>query len=273
MRPLEKLQLRIEAPRELAAVRARLESIDPRRFSDIGTLVGVTDVGPAILIELVPESFTLARTTPPWVAGFTVRDSVVIFPTRSPIYPSVTLEDVLRHEVAHALIWRVSGGRFIPRWFNEGLAMEAERERKFEDQTRLLYQLVTGSRVGLTELDRLFDGGQNDQTRAYALAGAIVHDVLQRNGLAGAEILKRVGAGLTFDEAFSKVVGRTPATAEFEFWERQRIWTNWVPIITSTTTLWIVVTCLALLAIYRRSRLNREIEKRWEEEDDDDSFS
>ena len=75
--------------------------------------------------------------------------------------------------------------------------MAAERERKFEDQTQLLYQLVTGSRTSLAELDRLFDGGQNDQTRAYALAGTIIHDVLQQHGLnAGAEIIKQVKAPL-----------------------------------------------------------------------------
>jgi hypothetical protein len=67
------------------------------------------------------------------------------------------------------------------------------------------------------------------------------------------QILERMRGGMTFDEAFSKVVGVFPATAENQFWDRQRIWTNWVPILGSTTTLWIVVTLLALIAIYRRS--------------------
>ena len=147
----------------------------------------------------------------------------------------------------------------------------AERERQLADQSRLLYQLVTGTRVGLVELDRLFDGGENDQSRAYALSGALVHDILQRHGSnVGAQILERMRGGMTFDEAFSKVVGVLPATAENQFWDRQRIWTNWVPILGSATTLWIVVTLLALIAIYRRSRLDREIEKRWEEEDGED---
>jgi len=41
-------------------------------------------------------------------------------------------------------------------------------------------------------------------------------------------------------------------------------------ILGSTTMLWIVVTLLDLIAIYRRSRLDREIEKRWEMEDGED---
>jgi hypothetical protein len=272
-RPLPSLQLRIEAPPELDAVRKRLESIDPQRFADIAQLVGWTDAGPAIHVELVPESSDLARSVSPWIAGFTVEESVVLFPARSPTYPNNSLEDVLRHEVAHALIWRTSMGRPIPRWFNEGLAMAAERQRGFEDQTQLFYQLVTGSRTSLDALDRLFEGRESDQVRAYALAGALVHNVFERHGPAGcARILSRVRRGASFEAAFTEVAGVTPAVAESEFWQRQRIWTNWLPIITSATTLWMAVTLLAILAIYRRRRRNIEIAKQWDEDkpSDDD---
>ena len=267
-RPSQSLQLRIEAPSELTAARQRLESIDPQRFTDIEQLVGLTDVGPPIGVALVPESSDLARSVSPWIAGFTVKDSVALFPARSPTYPNASLEDVMRHEVAHALIWRTSGGRPIPRWFNEGLAMAAERARRFEDQTQLFYQLVTGSRTSLDELDRLFEGGQSDQIRAYALAGALVHDLLERQGPQGcARILTRVGHGAPFDAAFADVAGMTPAAAESEFWQHQRIWTNWVPVITSTATVWMAVTLLAILAIYRRRQRNIEIAKQWEKDE------
>src|SRR5438105_3924869 len=176
--------LRIEAPPGLGAVRTHLQSISPRRLADIAEFLNITDAGQDIQVVLAAENSNLARSVAPWVSGFAVGESnlIVIFPSRSPGYPDTTIEDVLRHEVAHVLIWRASAGRPIPRWFNEGLAMEVERERRFADQTQLLYQLVTGGRTDLEELDRLFSGGQNDQTRAYALAGAFVHDLQQRYG-------------------------------------------------------------------------------------------
>jgi hypothetical protein len=268
-------QLRIEAPPELTAVRTRLESINPQRLADIAQLLGtIPDASPPIRVVLATENSDLARGVPPWISGFAEGESdlVVIFPARSLSYPNDTLEDVLRHEVAHVLIWRVSGGRSIPRWFNEGLAMAAERERRLEDQTQLLYQLATGPRTSLEELNRLFLGGQSDQTRAYALAGALVHDVFQQYGPAVCgEILMRVGRGARFDVAFADVTGKSPAEADSEFWQRQRIWTSWVPLITSSTTLWLGVTILAVLAIYMRRRRNREIEEQWAKEDDDES--
>jgi len=271
---LELPQLRIEAPPQLAAFRTRLESIDQGRIAGITQLVGITDVGQPIQVVLAPESSDLARGVPSWISGFavTASDLVVIFPARSPTYPNDTLEDILRHEVAHVLIWRASGGHPIPRWFNEGLAMEAERERRFADQTQLFYQLVTGHRTTLDELDRLFSGNETNQTRAYTLAGALVHDVMRRHGsTACSEILMRIRHGVPFDAAFADVTGLTPAESESEFWRRERIWTAWVPIITASTTVWIGVTMLAILAIYKRRQRNRAIEEQWAKEEEDES--
>ena len=51
----------IEAPPELAAVRARLESIPPSRFADIAEFLGVMDPRPAIQVLLATEASDLAR--------------------------------------------------------------------------------------------------------------------------------------------------------------------------------------------------------------------
>lgn len=267
---LQSPHLQIEAPAEFAAVRTRLESLDPQRFADIVQLLGMTDAGPVIKVVLATESSDWARQVAPWIAGFAIgaSDMVVIFPARSPSYPHDTFDDVLRHEVAHVLIRRASTGLPIPRWFNEGLAMAAEHGWRFEDQTQLLYHLILGSRTSLGDIDRLFAGSRSDQTRAYALAGAFIRDLLQRHGSrVPGQILIRVKRGTPFDAAFADVTGKTPTSANSAFWESQRIWTTWVPIITSSATLWSAVTILALFAIRRRRQRNAEIEKKWEEED------
>jgi hypothetical protein len=274
--PPESLQLQIQAPPELSAVRMRLEAIPPGTFADIGEFLGISggasEPGRVIHVVLASETSEPARSIPPWISGFAVGESglVVIFPARSPGYPDQTLEDVLRHEVAHVLIWRAAAGRPVPRWFDEGIAMEVERQRRWQDQTQLFYQLMTGGETDLQHLDRLFAGGQNEQTRAYALAGAFVHDLLTQHGPDTArDVLLRVHSGTEFDTAFAEVTGSSPSHAEAEFWRRQRIWTSWIPIISSTTTLWIGVTLLALLAIYIRRRHNRAIEQEWEKEESD----
>jgi hypothetical protein len=263
-----RIDLEIQAPPELAAEKSRMASLDRDNLEGVLRLVGLKDAGPPILVVLAPGGSDLARAVDPWIAGFATRDNVVIFPSRSPGYPHNTLEDVLRHEVAHALIWRASAGRSIPRWFNEGLATAAERRRGFQDQTQLLLHLVSGSRLSFDQINRLFDGGQADRTRAYLLSGALVWDLLSKHGeSAGGRILERVGKGASFEAAFANVIGQSPAAAEADFWNRQRVWTTWIPILFSQETLWLGITLLAILAIWRIRKRNAAIRKRWEEEE------
>lgn len=268
--PLAPPELRIEAPAGLVGARMRLESFDTNRLTEVMRLVGLRSPGPPIHVELATDSSEWARAVPAWTAGFAIAqsDKIVIFPSRSPSYPDRSLDDVLRHEVAHILISRASSGRSIPRWFNEGLAMSAEREWRFRDQTQLFYQLALRPRETLDTLDRLFQGAQPDVTRAYLLSGALVRQLLERYGkTAAGRIVERVGRGDSFEAAFMEVTGRSTAAEESEFWDSQQVWTTWIPIVFSQEVLWLAITVLALLAIQGHRRRNARIQKRWEEED------
>ena len=267
-------ELRIDAPPGMAAQKSRMESLDPMRLADVVRLVGLKDPGAPISIRLAESSSDLARSVPPWIAGFAQNENVVIFPSRSPSYPHSTLDDVVRHEVAHVLIWRASSGRPVPRWFNEGLAMAAERRRELRDQTQLFLQLASGSRLSFEDIDRLFNGGQAEQTRAYLLSGTLVWDLLKEHGeSAGGRILEEIGRGSSFETAFRNVTGKSTTAAEAEFWKRQRVWTTWLPILFSQETLWMAITLLTFFAIWRVRKRSTEIRRRWEEEDNDEDKS
>ena len=260
-------ELRIEAPPGLASEKLRMESVDRKRLGDVVRLVGLKDPGPPIHIHLLSES-SANGVVPSWIAGFAQQDSVVIFPSRSPRYPDRTLDDVLWHEVAHALIWRASSGRPIPRWFNEGLAMAAEHPR-FLEQTQLFIYLASGARLSLNDLDRLFDGGEADQARAYQVSRSFVWGLLREHGEdTGARILRQVAQGASFESAFTNVIGRSTASSEAEFFKRERVWTTWMPIIFSQETLWLGITLLAILAIWRKRKRAAELRKRWDEEEE-----
>jgi hypothetical protein len=261
-------QLRIEGPPAMAAEKSRLDSLDPKRLLDIVRLVGLKHPGGPIRVQLSENSSGLARSVPPWIVGFAQEENVVIFPSRSPSYPHSTLDDVVRHEVAHVLIWRASSGRPIPRWFNEGLAMAAERQRELRDQTQLFVYLATGSRLSFEDIDRLFNGGQADQTRAYLLSGTLVWDLLKEHGESSAgRILEEVRNGSSFETAFKNVTGDSTTAAEEKFWKRQRVWTTWLPIVFSQETLWIGITFLTIVAIWRVRKRNAAIRKRWDDEE------
>jgi hypothetical protein len=261
-------ELRIEAPQELAAVAARLARLDPGTLGEIVRLVGLSDPGPPIAVVLAPEGSDVARATPGWIVGFArgADSLIVLFPSRSPSYPYDSLEDVLRHEVAHVLIARAAGQTAVPRWFHEGLAMSAERPWGLEDRTRVVFAL-TRARLSTPQLDRVFAGGQGDHARAYAVAGAFVRDLLRRHGReAAARILARLAAGEKFDMAFFRATGQPLTASEEAFW-RDSWWYQAVPFFTSSVVLWNGVTFLALFAIRTRRERRAALRRRWEEEE------
>jgi MYXO-CTERM domain-containing protein len=262
--------LAIEAPPELAAARSRLESFDLKPLAGIVQTVGLEDAGPPITVSLADEGSEAARQVSPWTAGFAIGNEghIVLFPARSPRYPHDTLEDVLRHEVAHVLISRAAGGRPVPRWFHEGLAVAVERPWGLEDRSRLAWELVAGPRLTLREIDALFAGAQGAQSRAYSLSAAVVRDLIREHGSAApADILRLLTTGEGFDDAVARVTGRPIGAVEDAFWDRQQLWTVWMPMVTSDSVLWLAVIGLAALAVWRRRRHAAKIRRQWEDEE------
>ncbi len=261
----------VESPPALRRVAARVRAIPPRAFAEVMSLLGIADPGPPIAVRLEPEGTAQARAVPPWIAGFAVPDAsvVVIFPARAPSYPDSSLEDLLRHEVAHVLAARAAGGRPLPRWFDEGLAMIAGGTWGADDHARLLLELMVEPGVPLARLDRRFAGNQRQVAGAYAVAGAFVRELVQRRGAAApGRILAAVAAGVPFPAAFRAGTGATLEQAEREFWRRHSL-ERWLPLATSSTTLWLGVTLLVLVAAgaaRRRRRRDADRRARWEEE-------
>ncbi len=260
----------IDAPPELSAARARLDSYDRSSLSDIVRLVGLDDPGPPMRVILATEDGEMARQVTPWTAGFAVGEAslIVLFPARSPGYPHDTLEDVLRHEVAHVLISRAAGGQSVPRWFHEGLAVAVERPWGLEDRSRLASTLLFGPRLTLGGIDALFSGEQDMQARGYSLSAAMVRYLISERGpSAPAEILRRMSAGWTFDDAAASVAQRSIPYFESGFWDSQRTWTMWIPLLASSTAVWLGVIGLAALAVRRRRRRAADLRRRWEAEE------
>ena len=262
--------LRIDAPASLEAAAERVGRFPVSRLATAMTLAGLTRAGPPIDVLLIAESTDLARGTPPWVSGFAdaERSLVVLFPGRARSYPSDSLETLLHHEVAHVLFSRAAQGRPLPRWFNEGLALAAERPVGLRDQSRLAWTRLRHGSISLAALERLFGEGRAADRRAYAVASALVRDLLRTHGqTSAARVLSLVGQDQPFDEAFKTATGEALPAAVDRFWSRQRLWGLWLPFLTGPAFLWMVITLLALYAINTLRRRRAEQRRLWEEEE------
>jgi hypothetical protein len=264
-------QLIVEAPPALEATAARVRNVDPEQLAGAMRLVGLTDPGPPIRVIVAAEGSGPAVDVPPWISGYALSDRglIVLLPQRVPSYPDSSIDDLLRHEVAHVLIARASGGRPLPRWFHEGLAMIAGGSWGFEDRSRLTLALLTDRPVSLDELEQRFTRGQGEVNRSYAIAGSFVRDLFDRYGPEAApRLLAGVARGLSFAEAFREATGVTLAAAESSFWSRQTFWYRWVPVLTSSVTLWLLITLLALWAMRHRRERDAARRRAWDEEEE-----
>lgn len=268
--PFRVPDLQIEGGEAAAEYAARIEQIEPRRLAVAMRLLGLEEPGNSILLVLAPEDSLVARSTPDWIAGYALsdRDVAVLFPYRTPSYPDSTFEELVLHEIGHILVLRATDGQPIPRWFNEGLALFIGRPWRLEDHSRVTWALVSGRQVSLTDLEPYFHRSRETANHAYALAGAFVQDLVNREGAdAVAAILSRVAAGSTFEEAFSAAIGQSLVDTERDFWSRHTFLYRWVPVLGSSATLWILITALSLVAFRRRRAKSAALEKRWEIED------
>jgi hypothetical protein len=264
----EQLLLQIEAPSELHGVAAQLARVDARRFEAFARRLGSIDRSSPIRVVLATNDSPLGRGTPAWIAGFadSASDTVVLFPARSPSYPYDSIEDVLRHEVAHVLIARAAPGVTIPRWLHEGLAMSAEDGRGLVDHGHLALAWMSG-RVRISQLDAEFQANESRAARAYATAYLFVRDLIARHGAdLPRRLLARLAAGDSIERAIATTTGTPLDGAEREFW-RDRWWYQIVPLATSSLALWMAITLLMLYGIRRRARRRAELRRKWDEEE------
>lgn len=260
-----------EAPEELRATAQQLSELPMERFTPAMRLFGLERAGRPVRVSLAPDGSPEAMAVDDWVAGYAygALSRVVLLVDRTPRYPDGSLEELLDHEIAHVLLARAAGNRPVPRWFNEGLAMVAGHAWGLSDRSRLTLAMVTRTEISVDELDRLFAGHRGQVGRAYAVSGALVRDLLSRYGAdAAARILRDVRLGFDFDEAMRRSTGRDVAGFEASFWRRHSFLYRWVPILTSSFTLWVGIVLLALVAFRRRRARNAEIEALWDIQDE-----
>lgn len=265
---LEPPRLNVHAEPGVEPAAARVAQLDRAALLRVMQLVGTREPPAPITVVLAAEDSALARSAPYWIAGFAngASSSIVLFPSRSPSYPHDSLADVLLHEVAHVLITRAARGADVPRWFHEGLALAAERGTSLRDRTTLM-MAVALERRAVDELDAAFSAEQGEASRAYALSGALVRDLLRRHGPdTAAHILSGMAAGQSFELAVQRVTGQTMAAVEERFW-RDNWWQQVVPFLTSSVVLWFGVVLLAVYARRARAVRRARLRRQWAEEE------
>ena len=264
----------LEAPagaeRSLLALARRAPEILARVEADLGCL-------PAARYRFVlippgpstdPAIESLDAKAPPWAAGFVIRGVRVgaIRVAQASRYPYGTLESVLAHEASHVLLQdAVPEG--LPLWFEEGVATREGRRWSLEDVLTTSAALLTSDLPSLAELDPDFHASEGAARRAYAASFAFVGWAARRHGESFIPDVVREAGRQPFAGAWMTASGSTLSDSETRWRSEALLRYRWIAILTASSTLWLGVSLLALIAGIRRRARAKATRARWEEEE------
>ena len=183
-----------EANAELAAL--ALASLE-RAVERIGQVLSTYPDKQIAVVLYTTEQFRDITLAPIWAGG--AYDGTIRVPMRGALANPQELDRVLAHEYTHALVHTLAL-RNVPTWLNEGLATALEKGSQIDAQS-INQPLPRGVLAALQTSFGRFTGEQ--AKLAYDVSARASRQLLdEAGGFAVANLLRDLGQGVKFDEAF-----------------------------------------------------------------------
>jgi LPXTG-motif cell wall-anchored protein len=181
---------------------------------------------------------------------------------------SQSFEEVLRHELAHIAVNKRAGGRLIPRFMDEGFAMMFAHQWTFGDDITISKAQLTGSLYSLWEIDGVNMLNSAQAKIAYAQSYLAVKYIIDTFGKQTFQrLLDGFKQGKSRDMVFQEVLGTGFIGFDKLFADYIKSNYHWIMILTDPIILWIGLALLFILGFFLIRRRNKDIYKKWEEEE------
>ena len=213
---------------------------------------------------------------PEWFQAVTLRHPsrvVLLIPTtRDADFSAGEFEQTLWHEFTHLYLFRVTsaaGGRQLPGWFHEGLAVYTTGGFNRGFHWALVKARLVGRFYDLKELNRFHHRSADWSTQAYAQAYLAVRAMAD---LYGPDIFREIFTGLSagddFGMAFAGAAGESPARFQEHYLEQLERRYNLLLVAADPRVLYVSFPLLLLVAYLARMWRNAVIKARWQVEED-----
>ena len=186
------------------------------------------------------------------------------------IVPAVSggksLSEAVHHETAH-LAMHVLSRSAVPRWFDEGIAMQISDEWDIGYSLRLARSALANRLLPLNSIERVLSFEQDHASLAYSESFAASRWLSQRYGEDVVPRLLRLLPYVSFEEALEKVTGESTASFERKWLQSAR---SSYALAGLADDMWIwsiLIPGLFFLALGVRWWRNRRTIERWKKED------
>jgi hypothetical protein len=237
-----------------------------------GAIADETEVRVALnpdeMQELAPEGARL----PTYAIGvaFPEQGLILLTLTAPRTWKLVDLETVFRHELSHLALYRAVGGRRVPRWFSEGVAIHQAEEHSMERLRTLWEGSVQERLVPMERLSASFPAHHHKVNTAYAQSADFVGYMLEGkdNQRRFRELIGNLREGESFEDAVFGAFQVPLGYLERE-WRAglQRRFGRLPLLLTGIGSVWILATVLLVVAYVKTRRKQRETRERWEREE------
>ncbi len=260
---------------ELADEAQALAASIPQWWSEVEQPLA-RDVDDTVRITFVDHAGRVAQATgmPHWVAGVARPEAGdIVIARHGPDGAPTDLERLLKHEMAHVILHRATGGAALPRWFHEGVA-ESVTGGISLSRAHTLAQAVFGAGVpDLQRLEAQFHGADGpDAAVSYAAARDLVEFLRHRDpqGASMRQVFAELRAGYEFDVAFVRAYDASLPELVTHWRDGLPGRFMWYPMIASGGLPFFFLLPLVMVAWMRRRRLLR---RGWERLDREDALS
>ncbi len=175
-----------------------------------------------------------------------------------------------QHEVLHIILGQAFAGTDqVPRWLNEGLAMIAANEWSMARLSTMTFAVLGRKLIPMQELAASFPADPDQAHIAYCQS---FYFIAFLKGRFGSDSFKTFLKEYTRHKNFQRAIRDTyqlPWEKMEDLWrDYLRLRFSWIPLITSSTTLWFLATLLFILGYARKKRLNRLQLEQWNREEE-----
>ena len=172
------------------------------------------------------------------------------------------------HEFTHIVLGRALQHQNVPTFLAEGIAMYESSEWQFSRTAAITKAVLTGRIIPLQELWDKFPEDRDDAELAYAESFMFVSFLISRYGRESFNrFIKNYAESGNLRHSLQTMTGTHLVTLEGEWIDYMKMRVSWIPLITSATTFWFMVTVIFIYGYCRKRRRSKTILVQWEEEE------
>ncbi|KPJ58153.1 MAG: hypothetical protein AMJ42_03810 [Deltaproteobacteria bacterium DG_8] len=208
---------------------------------------------------------------PDWVSGVAYHklSLIVIKSPRAIKGVHYDLRKTFIHELTHVLLGSTfEDDEHIPRWLNEGVAMYESREWSFTRVSTITQAVLTDSLLPLSEITHAFPMERKKAELAYCQSFYLISFLITKYGREKLHrFIRYYSKERMLEEALLKVYSMNQRQLEEKWQSYLKTRFSWIPIITSTGTLWFLITLIFICGYIRKKRRMIVTLKQWKEEE------